>query len=217
MIFWWKTSGSGGTADYPVASNVKFGVTYDFGSLTGTYNPYGTGGGTGQTAQLSERTRYLIEQQIKSNIVAELAAIRTGRQDPTVGTDPPKEYFIYDGAHTYQCPAIFIVVDSGEVPDDRTGTNYISAVMKIFVTAVVEDSIEKSLTIKCERYQAALFKILHETIINDPVDNVKIQILCKRFQYSQLYTKSRKAENMSNFRKEVAIELEVKHWENPIS
>jgi hypothetical protein len=82
---------------------------------------------------------------------------------------------------------------------------------------VVEGQKEKSLTIHAERYQAALFKILHQTTINDPTNNVKIYILCKRFQFSQLYTTSRKADNMSDFRKEICIELEVKHWENPTS
>lgn len=167
--------------------------------------------------QLSELTRQLVETQIKNHIAAELAAIRFDRQDPAVSTEPPRSYFIFDGAHTYQCPAIFIVVDSGEVPDDRLGTNYVSAVMKIFVTAVVEGQKEKSLTIQCERYQAALFKILHQTYIVDSTANVKIYILCKRFQFSRLYTKNQTAQNMGMFNKEIAIELEVRHWENPTS
>ena len=165
--------------------------------------------------QLSERTRALIMTQIKSNIVAELAAIRTSRSDPSVNVKPPQSYFIYDGAHTYQCPAIFLVVDSGEVPDDKEGTNYVSAVMKLYVSAVCEGQEANSLTIEAERYQAALFRILHQTTLTDLTDNVKLYILCKRFRFSELYTKSRKADNLGNFRKEVAIELEVKHWENP--
>ena len=171
------------------------------------------------TAQLTERTRSLILTWIKSNIAAELAAIRTDRADNTVSTEPPgtTSYFIFSGAHTYQCPAIFCVVDSAEVPDERTGTNYVSAVVKVFVSAVVEGQDENSVTIKCERYQAALFKLLHQTILTDTVDNVKIYISCKRFQFSQLFTKSRKQENLANFNKEVALELEVKHWENPTS
>ena len=170
-------------------------------------------------AQLSERTRALIISQIQSNLANELTAIRASRNDNTVSTEPPllTSYFIFDGAHTYQCPAIFVIVDSGEVPDAQTGTNYVSAIMKVYVSAVVEGQEESSLTIKVERYQAALFKILHQTLITDPTDNVKIYILCKRFQFSQLYTKSRRQDNMGDFRKEVAIELEVKHFENPTS
>lgn len=170
-------------------------------------------------AQLSERTRILILTQIQNNIAAELAAIRTDRNDNSVSTEPPNSssYFIYDGAHTYQCPAIFVVVDSGEVPDETTKTNYVPCKIKVFVSAVVESQHESATTIKAERYQAALFKILHQTLITDPTDNVKIHIACKRFQFSQLFTKSRRSDNMADFRKEVAIELEVKHWENPTS
>lgn len=166
-------------------------------------------------AQLTERTRDLILAQIKANISAELAAIRGDRLDSSVNIPSPRSYFIFDGAHTYQCPAVFVVVDSGEVPDETTGTNYVSAVMKIFVSAVLEGVDAGSLTIKCERYQSALFKILHETVISDTADNVKIYIRCKRFQFSELFTKSRKNEDMADFMKEVALELEVKHWENP--
>ncbi len=110
-----------------------------------------------------------------------------------------------------------MIVDSGEIPDEKTGTNYVNAIMKMYVTVVVEGQEETALTIKAERYQSALFKILHQTTITDTTDNVKIYSLCKRFQFSQLYTKSRAAENMGNFRKEVAIELEIKHYENPTS
>lgn len=219
MIFWWNNGhggGSSGTYTNPGVGNVRKGVTYTFNStlLTGTYNPLGSGNGIG-SPHLSEKCRALIIAAIKANIAAELADIRADRGDPTVTVENPKSYFIYDGAHTYQCPAIFVVVDSGEVPDSTTRTNYVSAKMKVFVSAVVEGSYEKALTINCERYQAALFKILHQATIADMTDNVKIYITCKRFQFSPLYTKSRKSENMGDFRKEVAIELEVQHWENP--
>jgi hypothetical protein len=170
-------------------------------------------------AQLTELTRDLIIDQIQNNIAAELAAIRSDRNDNTVSSEVPNltSYFIYAGAATYQCPAIFVVVDSGELQDEKLGVNYVSALLKIYVSAVVEGTHEHSVTIKCERYQAALFKILHQTLITDLTANVKFYILCKRFQFSELYTKSRKQDNMGNFRKEVAIELEVKHFENPTS
>lgn len=205
--------------DYPAVFNVKKGITYSVGALTGTYDPLGVGSGIGPAAQLSERCRKLIIALIKANIATELAAIRTDRNDNTVSTEPPntQSYFIYSGAHTYQTPAIFCVVDSGEVPDEKLGTNYVSALMKIYVSAVVSSQTEASTTVKCERYQAALFRILHQAIVTDTTDNVKIHILCKRFQFSELYTKSRKSDNMADFRKEVALELEVKHWENPIA
>jgi hypothetical protein len=192
-------------------------VTYASGADVGSYNPFNVGLGVKPAAQLSERTRILILNLIQASIATELQAVRTDRNDNAVVTEPPQSFFIFSGAHTYQCPAVFVVVDSGEVPDERTGTNYVSVLMKVYVSAVVEGLEENSLTIKAERYQAALFKILHQTVISDTTDNVKIYIRCKRFQFSDLYTKSRKNDNMGDFRKEVAIELEVQHWENPTS
>ncbi len=165
--------------------------------------------------ELTERTRSLILTQIKNNIAAELAAIRTDRADNTIATEPPQSYFIYDGAHTYDCPAVFVIADSGEQPIDRTGVNYLSALMKLFVSVVVQGQDQRALTLRTERYQSALYKILDQTVITDSV--VKVHIWCKRFTFSPIYTKDTKSDTNGNFRKEVAIELEVKHWENPTS
>jgi len=169
------------------------------------------------TPQLSEITRDLVLNQIKTNIASELALVRSDRADVKLNLIPPKSYFIFDGAHTYQLPAIFLVVDSGEIPEDRTGANFVNATMKLYCSAVVEASGEESLTILCDRYQAALFRLLHQCTINDTTVNVKLYVRVVRFRFSEIYTKSRKQENVANFRKEVALELEVKHFENPTS
>jgi len=155
--------------------------------------------------------------QIKSEIVAELARVRVDRNDPTVNLVPPREFFIFDGANTYQCPAIFLVVDSGEIPEETIGDNHVNAIMKLYCSAVVEATGEIALTILAERYQAALFRLLHQLTINDTIDNVKLYSRVVRFRFSDIYTKSRKAEGMANFRKEISFELEVKHFENPTS
>lgn len=165
-------------------------------------------------AQLSERTRSLILSYIKNNIGAELAAIRADRQDPSVSTEPPKSYFDYEGAHTYQCPAIFIVIDSF-VPMDKQGPNHVNAVVTAYVTAVVEDREAELLVKKTERYQAALFKILQWADYVDIEDNVKLWSEVVRCRFSALYTKDLPADQVGRFRKEVSLELAVKHWENP--
>lgn len=169
------------------------------------------------TPQLSEITRKLVMASIKAGINAELAAIRADRDDPSVNVIPPKSFFIFDGANTYQLPAIFLVVDSGEIPEEITGANFVNATMKLYCSAVVEATGEEALTILCERYQAALFRLLHQVTINDTDLNVKLYIRVVRFRFSEIYTKSRKQENLANFRKEIALELEVKHFENPTS
>ena len=114
-----------------------------------------------------------------------------------------------------QCPAIFVVADSVEIPDEKTGTNMITATMKFFVSVVVEGQDAKGLTILTERYQSALFKLLHWQTLQDTNFNVKDFIRVVRFQFSPLYTKTRKGDNMGDFRKEVSLELEIKHYENP--
>lgn len=165
--------------------------------------------------QIVEKTRNLIIAHIKSNIVAELAAMRADRSDTSVNLDPPLSYFIFDGAHTYQCPAIFVVVDSAEIPDEIIGPNHVNADVRVYVTIAAEGQDEAGLTIKTDRYQAALFKVLQWQTLVDVPNNVKIKVLVKRFQFSPLYTKKRTQDNMGNFRKEVVLELEVKHYENP--
>jgi len=164
--------------------------------------------------QLAEKTRALLMATIKADIVAELADIRTDRADPQVSSEPPRSYFIFDGAITYQCPAVFVVVDSIEFPDDQTGPNFVNARVRTYVSVVVEDREEDKLTLKTERYQAALFKILHWRTLEDVPKNVKIFSRILRCEFSPLYTKKRDG-GLSDFRKEVAIELEVKHFENP--
>ncbi len=203
------------TCDYPAISNVKNGVIFNNGGSTGTFKCYNVNPGPGTAAQLTEKARSLILNYLKSNIHAELQAIRTDRNDPTVAVQDVREWFIYDGAHTYQCPALFVVADSVEIPDEKTGTNMITATMKFFVSAVVEGQDAKGLTILTERYQSALFKLLHWQTLQDTNFNVKDFIRVVRFQFSPLYTKERKGDNMGSFRKEVSLELEVKHYENP--
>jgi len=165
-------------------------------------------------AQLVEISRDLVLDQIKANIASSLALVRTNRNDPQVTTEPPKSYFIFDGAHTYQCPAVFAVVDSMDVPEPQTGANFVNALLRLFVSVVIEDREADKLTIKAERYQAALFDILHWRRLEDLPNNLKIWVRVVRCSFSPLYTKER-GDDLGEFRKEVSLELEIKHWENP--
>lgn len=163
--------------------------------------------------QLVEKTRNLLLDAIKTDLPAALADIRDDREDPIVTTEPPRSFFIYDGAHTYQCPAIFCVVDSADFPEESFGPNHINALVTVYVSAVIEEREARLLTIKSERYQAALFRVLHRRHLQDTIKNVKIYARVTRAEFSPLYTKER--ENAGVFRKEVSLQLEVKHFENP--
>ena len=163
---------------------------------------------------LVEETRSLLLDEIKANIDAALTAIRNERNDPIVSTEPPISYFIFAPSNILRCPAVIIVVDSADIPEETTGANHINGVVSIFVSVVVEDREADLLTIKAERYQAALFRILHRKTLQDAVKNVKIYSRVRKLNYSPIYTT--KAEDpMGEFRKEVVLELTVKHFENP--
>ncbi len=168
----------------------------------------------GVPPQLAEKTRQLVLADIQARIATELAAVSADHPDKSVSTEVPREYFIFDGAHTYQCPAIFAVVDSMDFPEETTGANFVNAIVKMFVSVVIEDREADKLTIKAERYQAALFSILHWDNLQDVPKNVKIWVRVTRCEFSPIYTKKR-GPDYGEFRKEVALELEIKHWENP--
>lgn len=110
---------------------------------------------------------------------------------------------------------VIIYVDSGETNDQQVGPNHVNATLKVMVSVVVEAREASSLTIKAERYQSALFKILHWKPLVDQANQVKLWVRVARFKFSPTYTKSRKSEGLADFRKEVALDLEVKHYENP--
>jgi len=165
---------------------------------------------------LSEAARDLVEAQIKANISTALTDVRSSWPDAVVSTEPPRSYFIYEGAHTYQCPAIFMVVTAMDFPEDELNPNHINAIVRMGVSVVIEDREAKLLTLKAERYLSALFQCLHRVQLEDTGKNIKIYTRVTRSEYSPLFTrKGREGEGM--FRKEASIELEIKHWENPTS
>lgn len=165
-------------------------------------------------AQLSEKTRDLVLSTIKSNIAAALAAVSADRPDKLVTTEPPKSYFIYDGAATYSSPAVFAVVESLDLPEAQTGANHVNAIVNMNVSVVIEDREADRLVIKSERYQAALFQILHWATLQDVPKNVKIWVRVAQCTFSPLYTKKR-GNNMGDFAREVSLVLEIQHYENP--
>ena len=165
---------------------------------------------------LSEGARSLVEAQIKANIGTALADVRSAWPGALVSTELPQSYFIYEGAHTYRCPAIFMVVQDMDTNEDAMNPNHINGLIRMVVSVVIEDREAKLLTIKAERYQAALFQVLHRVQMVDSVKNLKIYSRVKRLEFSPVFMrKGREGEGM--FRKEAALELELKHWENPTS
>lgn len=164
-------------------------------------------------SQLVEISRDIILDTIKAEIAAALAGIRTDRADSRVSTEPPRQYFIYDGAQTYQCPAVFAVVERANFPDEATGSNFIDARVSVNIGIVAEDQDAEKLTIKVERYQAALFQILHQRQLMNAAQNVKVWTRVTDIDFSPIFARQQ-SQGMGQFRKEAVLKLEVQHFED---
>lgn len=164
--------------------------------------------------QLIETDIDLIETQIKSNIATALADVRTQRADPTVSTEPPNGYYIYEKSQAYRCPAVFIIGDRIDFKKLEKQANFIDAVSRINVTVLIEDKDAERLTIKAWRYQAALHEVLDQVQLTSADSRVKITIVVMNASFSPLYslTQDPTAAN-AIFRKEVVLECDVHHYE----
>lgn len=154
----------------------------------------------------------LIQTQIQNNIATALANVRTERNDPIVSTEPPREYFIYPNANVYRPPAIFTVFEGQKILT-ASGGNHINAVDSIAVAVVVEDRLERLLTIKAYRYQAALMQCLHLVNLTNSNNGVKLFSRVDQCEFSPIVNlKGQNSEQI--FRKEMALRLLVDHIEN---
>lgn len=163
---------------------------------------------------LTETDVDLIIEHIKTNIAATLAALRISRNDPVVTTEPPRSYFIYEKAAGYRTPAVFVIADNVDFALER-GANHINAISNINVTVLIEDKDAEKLTIKSWRYQAALHELLANTRLTSADNAVTIVTKVLRVSYSPLYAlKGREDDPQAFFRKEVALECAVEHYEN---
>lgn len=158
-----------------------------------------------------ESTVFSIQDQIKNNIASFLGEVRNERTDAKVSTEPPAQYFIYEGAIGYKTPAVFIVADSVDFRLSR-GPNHISAAVKVYVSCVVEDRMQDLLTLKCFRYQDALHKCLDRQHLLTTDSRVKNIVKVTRVDISSNQTK-KMSSTESVFRKEVMLTLEVEHFE----
>jgi len=163
---------------------------------------------------LAETIVNLIQSSIQQNIAATLAAVRQERDDPIVTTEPPKEYFIYETPHVYRPPAIFTIIQDQNIRDEVMQSNQINSNCNIVVAAVVEDRIERLVTIKAWRYQAALMPILHQVSLTNSDQSVRIFSRVQNCQFSGIVNIKKPESPENAFRKEVSLRLHVEHIEN---
>jgi len=167
------------------------------------------------TRWLSEQTVLLIQDAVRTNISQALVDVRTQRNDAKVQTDPPQSYFIYEGARGYRCPAIFTIIDSMEMLNADRGANHINARAHVIVAVLVEDRIQTNLTYKAWRYQSALHNVLHQTVLTSSDNRVKLVVKVDRIVFGPEFSESTDTNKPSGvFRKEVALHLEVEHYES---
>ena len=156
----------------------------------------------------------LIQTQIKNTIVTALASLRAERNDPIVTTEPPREYFIYPTTNVYRPPAIFTIFEHQQIKNLKSDGNHINAIDSIVVACVVEDRLERLLTIKAWRYQAALMQCLHLVSLTNADGNVRLFSKVESCEFSAIVNLKGKNAQDSVFRKEMALRLSVDHIEN---
>lgn len=164
--------------------------------------------------KLAEIIVDLIQTSIQQNIAATLAAVRQERDDPIVTTEPPKEYFIYETPHVYRPPAVFTILRDQNIRDEVMKPNHINSNCDIIVAVVVEDRIERLVTIKAWRYQAALMPILHQVSLTNSDQSVRLFSRVQNCQFSGVVNIKNESSTENTFRKEVSLRLHVEHIEN---
>ncbi len=155
----------------------------------------------------------LIQAQIQATIATNLANVRTSRNDPIVSTEPPREYFIYADANIYRPPAVFTLFESQMIKNTASDGNFINANDSIVVVCVVEDRLERLLTIKAWRYQAALMQSLHLVTLTNSDGGVRLFSKVNSCEFSAILPHKMKDETQV-FRKEIGLRLSVDHIEN---
>lgn len=165
--------------------------------------------------RLVEEDIFLIRDELKSKLPGALADVRADRADAKVTTEPPQSYFIFSPAKAYRTPAVFIIVNRMDMRNDRQGANHINGLSSITVSVVIEDRTAESLVIKAFRYQAAIHQVLHETVLTSTDNKVKIVSKVEAAEFSAEFTKADDPNIPEGiFRKEIALQLNVEHYEN---
>lgn len=158
------------------------------------------------SSKLAEVSSKLIREYLKANIAAALIEVRTDRDDPIVTTDVPRNYFFYKTAQAYQCPSVFIVAPTVDYQKEL-GANHVNAIISFNISVVVEDRAEEYLWTKANRYAAALHKLLDQNALQD--GDVKVTTVVTRENYSDNFVPN----GMTNFRREVLLQVDAYHYE----
>jgi hypothetical protein len=156
----------------------------------------------------------MIQEHIKATIAQNLANVRNNRATAVVTTEPPREYFIYPTENVYRAPGIFTIFERMQITNIVSNGNHINAKDYMTVACVVEDRLERLLTIKCWRYQAALMQSLHQVVLTNADASVKLFLRVDECVFSDPVALTGQEGKDQIFRKEVGLKLIVDHIEN---
>lgn len=161
----------------------------------------------------------LIIAHLQANLSTELAAVGADpeRADNDVSLETPdaNSYFTYYPAKAFHAPAIFVVGETLNMRQAEKQSNYINALGNVTVSLVVEDREEALLTKKAFRYASALHSLLECQQLIATSQKLKIHIRVDRLENGAVYTDSDKRDQADAvFRREVALYLNVEHFEN---
>jgi len=161
----------------------------------------------------SEVTKELIIKQVKDNIDASLALVRVDRDDSDVQLTGFEDYFPYEPANLYRKPALYVVVEEMDLRKRQKKANFVSALVYVNASIVVEERTLDLLTKKVERYQAAVHNILdNQTLLNE-AQTLKCHVLVTGASFSPVYTDTQDKDD-GKFIKEAIMKLEVEHYES---
>lgn len=165
------------------------------------------------TRNLAEVASVMIRDCIKANISAALAGVRTLHPGGKVTTEDPVNYFFFEKAQAFQCPAVFIICQDIDFRKEEMRANHVNAKDNFGISILIEDKDQEALTIKAWRYQAALHEILDERQLTiETPNNIKLVIEVVRATFSPIFTTAGAEPN--NFRKEILLDCDVYHYEN---
>jgi hypothetical protein len=156
----------------------------------------------------------LIQAQVQANIAQALLNVRTQRMDPIVTTEPPREYFQYEMAKGYRCPAVFTIAQDMDFRESTQGQNTINASDRIVVAVVLEDRKKELLVKKAWRYQAAMMQCLHHVSLTTADGTLRLFSRVKRCQFSGIINLKDEKAPEAVFRQEMSLQLTVDHIEN---
>lgn len=154
----------------------------------------------------------LILSYIRTNIPAVLTQAISDK-GTLVNLEIPRSYFISEQDKGYLAPAIFVVGDNIDFRISNNA-NFIDALSRVNVTAVVEERNADRLTRIAYRYQAALHTVLAQQPIVSADNKVKIVVKVERAEFSPIYHKDNTSNDATGvFRKEVWLSCAVEHYE----